>query len=468
MNKPMTLAEIQPAQWPRNVEAEQALLGAILLNNAVLERITGMISADMFYEPVHGEIYDAIVEAIESGLEATPVLLAPLFLDHPDLKDVGGAGYLARLAGAATTILNAPDYARSIRDLYLRRRLMQIADQMTMAASDSRAMLKAPKIIAEIETALFELSGSIQGMRTAAGMDTVARDVLQTLEIAKANPGGVTGVPTGLSDLDRLLGGMNGGDYILLGGRPSMGKTALALSIARNVARSGKGVLFFSMEMPRDQLGLRLASMQGYSTTTPVPYANARRGLFDDHQWLRFETAAKSIASLPITIDDRPGMTVAAIKMAIRRALDTWQAQGIEPGVIIIDYLGLVTMGDRYKGNRVNEIAEASKAMKQMALEFHLPFLVLSQLSRGVEGREDKKPTLADLRDSGALEQDADVVLFCYREYYYRKDENGLDTDALHALETRGEVIIAKQRNGPTRSVDLFFDAPHGLWSNRY
>jgi replicative DNA helicase len=468
MNKPVVLADLTPIAWPHNLEAEQALLGAIMVNSDVMARVAHTVNADMFYEPVHGEIFGTIQRALETGVDAKAGVIVTAFKDHPALRDVGGAQYIIRLATAAVTILDAPDYAKTVRDCYLRRRLMEIGDTLSMSASDPQSFLMAGKLIQEAEKELFDLSGFMAGGRQMAGMDTVARDVSLAMQKAKANPGGITGVATGLRDLDKWTGGFHGGDYILLGGRPGMGKTALALSIARNVARQGNGVLFLSLEMPREQLGLRLASMQGYSSTTQVAYSSARRGMFDDRQWERFEKANADVATLPILIDDKPGMTIAGIKMDIRRALETFQRQGKELKMVVVDYLGLVTMGDRYKGNRVNEIAEASKAMKQMALEFNLPFLVLSQLSRGVESREDKKPSLADLRDSGALEQDADMVLFAYREYYYRKDDREIDPDTLARLETKGEIIIAKQRNGPTKDVELFFDAPHGLWGDRY
>lgn len=468
MNKLVSLADLKPINWPHNLEAEQALLGAIMLNSEVMARVSHLVTAEMFYESIHVEIFETIQRSLESGVDAKASLIMTAFKDHQALRDVGGQQYMVRLASSAVTILDAPDFAKAVRDCYLRRRLMQIGDSLSASASDPQSFLQAGALIQDAEKELFELSSFMTGGRMMAGMETVARDVAGAAKKARETPGGITGVPTGLQSLDKWTGGLHPSDYILLGGRPGMGKTALALSITLNAARKGYGVLFLSLEMSRDQLGMRLASMRGHSTTTPIPYSNARRGMFNQAQWLRFEEANADNASLPMLIEDNPSMTIAGIKMAIRRATETFQRQGFALSLVVLDYLGLVTMGDRYKGNKVHEIAEASKAMKQFAREFHLPLLVLSQLSRGVEGRDDKKPGLADLRDSGALEQDADVVMFAYREFYYRKEDKKLDADRIAALETKGEIIIAKQRNGPTKDLELFFDAPHGLWGDRY
>lgn len=451
---------------PNDLALEQQLLGAILINNEAYERVSPILTAEMFYEDVHGRIYDAVGKAIKAGLVASPVTLKGVFQHDPALADVGGAGYLARLASASLGVVTCVDYAKILRDLHLRRRLIELADKVTAESSDPNALDAAKRIIAEAEQELFTLGAAIGEQRSAVGMDVVMDEVHEAAEAARKSPDGVSGISTGIKSIDRLTGGLMRAEYTVLGGRPSMGKTALAMNIARNVAKQGLGVFYVSPDMPRRSLGFRVASLTGYSTTTPVPYADALKGNFTEWQWQRFSMAMDHARTLPIMTDDQAGRTISAIRLGFRRAVEQWSKQGIEPGLLIIDHLGLVRAASTYRGQRVLEIGEISAGVREIAKEFNVPALALSQLNRTVEQRDDKRPIMSDLRESGNIEQDADTVFFVFREYYYAKDKPGVDPEWLASIENKATIIIAKQRQGPTRDIDLFFDAPHGLWSD--
>lgn len=453
-------------ELPHDLQMEQQLLGAILLNNEAYERVSQYLSPEMFYEPVHGRIYQAVADAVKAGVVASPVTLKNLFQADPALVDVGGAGYLARLASSSLGVVTCVDYAKVLRDQYLRRQLIELADRITADSYDPNALDAARRIIADAEQELFKLGSAIGERRSVVGMDAVASSTRALLDAAKSSPDGVTGISSGIRSFDRLTGGFAAGEFYILGGRPSMGKTALALNFGRNIARKGRGVLFVSLEMTHDQLGLRLASLQGYSSTTPVPYSDARKGLLNGRHLDRFIQAIDSMAQLPILIDDQPGRGVAQIRMEVRKAIELWGKIGVEPGAVIIDYLQLVAADNRYKGQKVNEVSEISSGLRAIAKEFRVPVIALSQLSRSVEQREDKRPIMSDLRESGSIEQDADAIFFVFREYYYAKDKPGVDPEWLASIENKATIIIAKQRQGPTRDIDLFFDAPHGLWSD--
>lgn len=451
---------------PGDLEAEQQLLGAILVNNEAYERVRAILTPEMFVEPVHGRIFAAIGEAIKAGLSASPSTLKAIFSRDPALDGVGGADYLGRLQYSTASVIIAVDYAKIIREHFLRRSLAELGEKMIGQSLNPIGFDRSRMIIAEAEQRLFELGASVAEQRSVVGMDRVASDTFEIIKAAKANPGGVTGVPSGIKGWDRLTGGFVPGEYYIIGGRPSMGKTALGLCVARNISRHGKGVVFVSLEMTREALGLRLASLIGYSTTTTIPYSEARRGTFTSWQWDRFEEALEDSRTLPLLIDDQPGRSIPAIRLTVRRAVEQWHKADIQPGAVIIDYLQLISASDRYKSQRVNEVDEISKGLKEIAKEFSVPILALSQLNRSVEQRDDKRPVMSDLRDSGALEQDADAIFFCYREYYYAKDKKNVDAEWLTSIENKATIIIAKQRNGPTRDIDLFFDAPHGLWGD--
>ncbi len=464
---------IPPRQPPRNLEAEQALLGAILMNNRAYERVSEFLRPEHFSDPVNGRIYEAMATLIERQQIADVVTLKPFCERDEALSAVGGLAYLARLAGSAITIINAEDYGHTIHDAHLRRQLIDLGEQLVNKAHGADLDLSAVDQIEQAEQQLFDLANTGQ---TEGGFKTLGVAVhaaIQQAESAFKRAGHVVGVTTGFRDLDAKLGGLHPSDLIVLAGRPAMGKTALATNIAYNAARSrlergheeGAVVGFFSLEMSAEQLATRLLSERAEIASDRI-----RRGDIRHEDFGRIVEASHELSRLPLHIDDTPALSVGALRTRARRL----QRQH-KLGMIVIDYLQLLqpTKGSRNE-NRVQEISEITRGLKTLAKELHVPVLALSQLSRAVEQREDKRPQLADLRESGSIEQDADVVMFIYREEYYhqravptqRPDEPGDKfNDRMERWQQRAEdvhnkaeVIIGKQRHGPTGTVSLFFD----------
>lgn len=458
---------------PHNLEAEQALLGAILINNEAASRVQDFLQADHFYEPVHRRIYESAVKLIERGQLATPVTLKPYFDRDEALADIGGAQYLARLAGSAVTIINAEDYGRTIYDLALRRELIQIGEGMVLTAYDSPIDSPAPAQIEGAEQQLFQLAekGNHEG-----GFKSFSRSMagaVATIEAAYKRDGKLSGVTTGFKDLNEKLGGLHKSDLVILAGRPAMGKTALATNMGFNAAKaylydkangmdpsesSGAAVGFFSLEMSAEQLATRILAEQ-----SGVPSEDLRRGKLNKDQFRDLTRAAQELEALPFFIDDTPALTIASLRTRARR-----MKRQHNLGFLIVDYLQLLRgggAGGRGPENRVQEISEITRGLKGVAKELAIPVLALSQLSRSVENREDKRPMLSDLRESGSIEQDADMVCFVYREeYYHQMKEPGMGTPEHEAWQIKGEevhgkaeVIIGKQRHGPTGTVRLQF-----------
>jgi replicative DNA helicase len=466
---------------PYNTEAEQALLGAILINNAAFGRVAEFVLPEHFGNAVHGRIFAAIGKLIERGQVANPVTLKNLFDQDGALAEIGGAQYLARLASAAVTIINAADYGRAIHDLHLRRQLITIGED---AVNDAfRQDLDDPAIeqIERVEQRLFELADAGQtegGFRILA---TTLTNAIVNAEAAFKKSGKTVGVATGFTDLDKKLGGLHPSDLVILAGRPSMGKSALATNIAfyaakayraartadgRTVAEDGAVIGFFSLEMSAEQLATRiLAEESGISSD------RIRRGDVSHEDFDRFVLASQRLASVPLYFDDTPALGIAALRTRARRLK---RQQGL--GLIVVDYLQLLrpSVQSRTLENRVQEISDVTRGLKALAKELDVPVLALSQLSRGVEQREDKRPMLADLRESGSIEQDADVVMFIYREEYYlgrakpeRRPEESEEKfndrfdrwkERMEEIYDLAEVIIAKQRHGPIGQITLRFD----------
>ncbi len=469
-----------PRVPPHNYEAEQALLGAILVNNLVYERVAEFLRPEHFADALHGRIYEACGRLIQRGQIANVLTLKNLFDQDQALADIGGAQYLARLANAVVTIINAEDYGRTIHDLYLRRQLIDLGEQVVNDAFVYDLDETALDQIEKTEQRLFTLAES--GL-TEAALRPLAQAMTSAItqaEVAFKRSSHVTGVTTGLLDLDRKLGGLHPSDLVVLAGRPSMGKTALATNIAFNAAAAyreetdalgaihvaeGAKVAFFSLEMSAEQLATRiLAERVGVSSD------RIRRGEVRESDFLKLVAAAQELSRVPLFIDDTPALTVAGLRTRARRLK---RQQGL--GLIVIDYLQLMRPSPGVRAeNRVQEISEVTRGLKAIAKELNVPVLALSQLSRAVEQREDKRPQLADLRESGTIEQDADVVMFIYREQYYheraepkqRPDEaDDKFQQRMDRYQERGarihnvaEVIIAKQRHGPVGSVLLYFD----------
>lgn len=466
---------------PHNIEAEQALLGAILVNNVAHEKVSEILEPDHFYDPVHGRIYGAVCTLINRGQIADPKTLRGLFETDPALAPLGGAQYLTDLAASIIAIINAEDYARLIHDLFLRRQLITLGEDMVNEAYKHDLEKPATQQIETTEQRLFELAKTGELDR---GFIKLEKSLVQSLRLAEEaykRDSHVTGVTTGLRDLDRKLGGLQKSDLVILAGRPSMGKTALATNIAFSAARSfydtegkeGAAVAFFSLEMSSEQLATRLLGEHA-----SVPSDKIRRGEIKQEDFSKFLEATKILSRAPLYIDDTPGLAVAGLRTRARRL------KRLVPhlGLIVIDYLQLLHGTARRDDNRVQEVSEITRGLKALAKELDVPVLALSQLSRAVEMREDKRPQLADLRESGSIEQDADVVMFVYREEYYharseptrRQDESDEKFNSRHQrwmergeeIRNIAEVLIAKQRHGPIGTVELHFDGPFTRFSD--
>jgi replicative DNA helicase len=471
---------------PHNLEAEQALLGAILVNNEAFHRVSEFLKAEHFFEPVHARIFQACAERIGRGQLADAKALFHLFDEDEALRELDGARYLGRLARAAETIINAPSFGQIIHDLAVKRGLIALGEEMVVRAYDPQAPESSEDQIELAEQGLFELAQEGEVKSGFRAFPMVLTSAVNLIESAYHKLGEVTGVPSQLESLDRILGGLQASDLLILAGRPSMGKTALAVTIAANAAAqkaSGPeaerlksenyAVGVFSLEMSAEQLATRLLSAEAR-----IPSDELRRGKLDETAWQQVVRASQSLASRPMFIDDTPALSVSALRSRARRLMRT---QGLS--LLVVDYLQLMRGSSAMSlTNRVQEISEITQALKAIAKELNIPVLALSQLSRAVESREDKRPLLSDLRDSGSIEQDADVVMFVYREEYYlersapqqREGEN-LEKFQLRHREwlercdrahNRADIIIAKQRNGPIGTVQVQFDPGFGRFRN--
>jgi replicative DNA helicase len=460
-----------PAHAPANIEAEQALLGAVLYDNAALERLNDILHPQHFYEPFHGRLFQVMRELINKGQLAEPTLIHERFRRDPAFADLGGVAYLADLVDRAPPAANAPDYARTIYDLALRRDLIRIGGDISVQAAQD-AEKAAREQIEEAEAALYQLAESGATSSGFVDFSTALHGAVEMAAEAFGRDGGLAGLSSGLMDLDQKLGGLHPSDLVILAGRPSMGKTALATNIAFNVARNyayeiqldgskktvnGGVVAFFSLEMSAEQLAMRLlAEVSGVSSD------RLRKGEIDASEFGRVRDAALEIQESPLYIDATGGLSIGKLAARARRLK---RQHGLD--LIVVDYLQLVT-GDSLRGsdNRVQEVSQITQGLKAIAKELGVPVLALSQLSRQVENREDKRPQLADLRESGSIEQDADVVMFVYRESYYlgrAEPREGTEEhlkwqDDMDKVRNLAEVIIGKQRHGPIGTVKLHFN----------
>ncbi len=477
-----TPASGQTHVLPHNIEAEAALLGALMIDNRLAEDIQLKLKAEHFFEPLHGRIYEQVLRLIDRNMIASPVTLRPLFEADEEMKELGGPAYLAQLTGSGAAIIGARDFADQIYDLALLRALVGVGRDMVEGALDTSEDVDPRAQIEGAEAALYRVAeegGSEGKVKTFAEATRLA---VQIAEKALNTGGGLSGITTGLETVNAKTGGLHHSDLVILAGRPGMGKTALATNFAFNAARryvqdvedgiaaeksAGAAVAFFSLEMSADQLATRiLAESSGISGE------NLRMGKISQADFRNLARAAAELENLPLFIDDTPGLTIAALRTRARRLK---RQRGI--GLIVVDYLQLLQGTGKGGGeqNRVQEISEISRGLKTLAKELHVPVLALSQLSRQVEQREDKRPQLSDLRESGSIEQDADIVLFVYREEYYvqakepKRPIEGDDAKIWEAHETwqqdmsrvygLSELIIAKQRHGATGKVKMKFDA---------
>ncbi len=458
---------------PVNLEAEQAFLGAGLVKNAIFEDAIGHLQPEDFSDPLHGRIFASALALIARGLKADPISLKAEFDQDPDLQRLGGAKYLAQIASSVTVLAAAVDYRRIIQDMAVRRRLLAFAEDTARAAGDLSGSTAATAIVDEAAQRLHELGTATEGARSLVSFGESIDLALTTIEAAFQNGRGITGVTTGLIDLDRATGGLQPGNLIILAGRPGMGKSDLAVTIALGAAGVNYTVQIFSQEMTATELSQR--AMAG---PTGIAADRQRRGMVDCNDIARLVAAGQDLNALKITIDENPCLTVAAVRQRARRLQ---RKHGLN--LVIIDHLQLMRSGERRRPeNRVQEITEITASLKALAKELQVPVVVVSQLSRAVESREDKRPQLADLRESGSIEQDADVVMFLYRNAYYlehqepqkRSNETVAKFEEhqakwaadLRACRNLAELHIAKQRFGPIRTVRLHYDPERSRFSN--
>jgi replicative DNA helicase len=458
---------------PHNIEAEQALLGAILVNNEAFYRVSDFLSPQHFFEPIHQQIYELAGNLIRAGKIATPVTLKTFLPAEIDIGGLNVSQYLARLAAEATTVINAADYGRTIGDLSVRRNLIRIGEDMVNAAFDAPVDFAPREQIEEAERKLYDIAESNrfgQGFQRFAQALTTAVDMAAR---AYQRDGRLSGLATGLRDLDAKMGGLQQSDLIIVAGRPGMGKTALATNIAYNIAKAWNGQLrpdghmetvnggivgFFSLEMSAEQLATRIISER-----TGIPSSVIRRGGITEADFETIKDVSIELQHLPFYVDETGGLTVAQLAARARRLK---RQRGLD--VLVIDYIQLLQGSSRRaQEGRVQEVTEITTSLKALAKELNVPVVALSQLSRQVESRDDKRPQLSDLRESGSIEQDADVVMFVFREEYYLSNKEPRPGSEEHlkwqtemaAVHGKAEIIIGKQRHGPTGTVQLQFEA---------
>jgi replicative DNA helicase len=473
-------SEPAPQALPQNIEAEAALLGALMIDNRLVEDVQLKLRNDHFFEPLHGRIYEGILRMTDANRVANPVTLRPLFEADEAMKEVGGPAYLAQLTGSGAAVIGARDFAQQIYDLALLRALIGVGRDLVEGALDTSEDVAPLAQIERAETELYKVAeeGGAEGRARSFG--EAAMDSIRNAEAALNRGGGLTGITSGFTGLNSRIGGLQRSDLIIVAGRPGMGKTALATNMAFAAAErflqdqadgiepnraAGAPIAIFSLEMSSEQLVTRVLSEQSQVTAEQI-----RTGSLGRQEFASFARTAERLHSLPFYIDDTPGLTIAALRTRARRLK---RQKGI--GLVVVDYLQLLQgTGRSGAENRVQEISEISRGLKQLAKELDVPVIGVSQLSRAVEQREDKRPQLSDLRESGSIEQDADIVLFVYREEYYLKSHEpkhpipGDSAEVFSAFqewETKhsqvagmAELIIAKNRHGGTGKERLRFE----------
>ena len=463
------MEEVKPIQkklkdlQPSNIEVEQALLGSILVNNDIIDEVATIINSNIFYDPAHIKIYDVIENLNNKGMIANPITLKNFFEKDNMLDDVGGTEYLVKLTRFSGSAKQAVDYAKIVHEMYLRRELIQISNKLSSNTLSSNEQFKnAESIIEDTEKSLFDLAEKGSFSQSFLKFNQALDQTIQMATMAMQSDQGVVGVPTGLSDLDEKLGGLHKSDLIILAGRPSMGKTALATNIAYNAAQNilkheeKSSIAFFSLEMSSEQLSTRILSEQAKIKSDDI-----RRGKVTEEEINRYIETSRNIYNLPLYIDETPAITIATLSNRSRRIKRLF---GLS--LIVVDYIQLMRSSLTKNEGRVQEISEITQGLKALAKELSVPVLALSQLSRAVEQRDDKQPQLADLRESGSIEQDADVVMFVYREAYYleRKQpklgsiEHAEWQSKMNDVNGLADIILGKQRHGPTGTVKVEFE----------
>ena len=460
MENNLSIVKDQFKELPNNIEAEQAVIGSILVSNDIFDEISTIISSINFYDPMHQKIYEAIESLVYKGMLANPITLKNYFEDEKD--DLNVPEYLVKITKFSTSVRQAVEYSKIIYDMFVRRELIKISEQTIDSAKLNELDTNGQTIIENSERLLFDLAEKGSFNSSLVKFDEAMKQTIEMASAAYKNEEGIVGVPTGLRDLDDKLGGLHQSDLIIIAGRPSMGKTSLATNIAFNAAQklqdSGKksSIAFFSLEMSSEQLSTRIISEQARISSNDI-----RRGRISDEQFDKFLETSKNIAELPLYIDETPAISIAAMSNRARRIKRLF---GLD--MVVVDYIQLMKGTTFNKDGRVQEISQITQGLKAIAKELAVPVVALSQLSRQVEQRDDHKPQLSDLRESGSIEQDADVVMFVYREGYYLSRKEPREATVEHAewqakmneVAHLAQIIIGKQRHGPIGNVTLEFE----------
>ncbi len=448
---------------PSNIEAEQTLIGSVLVNNDIIDEIANIVNEKEFYDPLHSKIYQQIEKLHNKGMIANPITLKSAFENESSLSEVGGTEYLVKLTRFSSSVRQCIDYAKIIHEKFVKRELIKISENLSDESMDQSLELSGDEIIQNTEKLLFDLAERGTFNQSFSQFGKALDQTLEMATNAMKNDQGIVGIPTGLTDLDERLGGLHKSDLVIIAGRPSMGKTALATNIAFHAAKKNSDdnkksvVAFFSLEMSSEQLSTRIVSEQSKIKSNDI-----RRGKITEDEMNRLIETSRSIHELPMLIDETPAITISTLSNRARRIKRLF---GLD--LIVVDYIQLMSAGSRRYDGRVQEISEITQGLKALAKELNVPVLALSQLSRAAEQRDDKRPQLSDLRESGSIEQDADVVMFVYREEYYleRKEpklgsiEHAEWQSKMNEILGSADIMIGKQRHGPTGNVKVEFEA---------
>ena len=452
----------QENKLPSNIEAEQALIGSILVNNDIIDEISNIVNHENFYDPLHSKIYNLIENLHNKGMIANPITLKNSFENDTALSEIGGTEYLVKLTRFSSSVKQSIDYAKIVHEKFVKRELVQISETLSDEAVDETIDKTGENIIQDTEKSLFDLAERGTFHQSFLKFNQALDQTIEMATNAMKSDHGIVGVPTGLNDLDERLGGLHRSDLVIIAGRPSMGKTALATNIgyyaAKKILDDNKksSIAFFSLEMSSEQLSTRILSEQSRIKSNDI-----RRGKVTEEEFNRLIETSRNIHDLPLYIDETPAITISTLSNRARRIKRLF---GLD--LIIVDYIQLMTTGSKRYDGRVQEISEITQGLKALAKELSVPVLALSQLSRAVEQRDDKKPQLSDLRESGSIEQDADVVMFVFREEYYleRKEpklgtiEHGEWQAKMNEIIGSADIIIGKQRHGPTGNIQVEFE----------
>ncbi len=461
-NVKLNLSSAEANKLPSNIEAEQSLIGSVLVNNDIIDEVSNIVNSSKFFDPIHKKIYEVIETLNNKGMIANPITLKNYFEKDSGLNEVGGVDYLVKLTRFSSSIKQAIDYAKIIHEMYVKRELIFISDQISDEAKDEKVEKTGENIIEDAEKSLFDLAERGNFTQTFLKFNQAIDQTIEMATLAMKSEKGIVGVPTGLTDLDEKLGGLHKSDLIIIAGRPSMGKTALATNIAYYAAKNlqennEKGsVAFFSLEMSSEQLSTRILSEQARISSHEI-----RTGKATEETLNRYIETSRNIYDLPLYIDETPAIAISTLSNRARRIKRLF---GLN--LIVVDYVQLMRTNTNRLDGRVQEISEITQGLKALAKELNVPVVALSQLSRAVEQRDDKKPQLSDLRESGSIEQDADVVLFVYREEYYLEKKEPKQGSIEHAewqskmsdIHGQAELILGKHRHGSTGVVHVEFE----------